>query len=129
MISADLLMDIADDVTANSSSDLAGVVNVNTAGLDVLRCLPGVDRQLAQAIISFRKSDGFFPNTAALLRVPGMTENTFKQIASLVSVRSETFRILSEGRVTSSGVSQRIQEIVHISLNDITTLSHREDDL
>jgi hypothetical protein len=46
-----------------------------------------------------------------------------------VTARSETFRILSEGRVTSSGARQRIQEIVHIGLHSLTTLSYREDDL
>jgi hypothetical protein len=61
--------------------------------------------------------------------VPGMTRDIFKQVAARVSARSETFRILSEGKVTSTGTRQRIQEIVHIGLNDLTTLSYREDDL
>ena len=58
-----------------------------------------------------------------------MTTAIFKQIAPLVSARSETFRILSEGRVTSTGARQRIQVVVHVSLNEISTLSYREDDL
>jgi hypothetical protein len=36
---------------------------------------------------------------------------------------------LSEGKVTSTGARQRIQEIVHVGLNDISTLEYREDDL
>jgi hypothetical protein len=44
-------------------------------------------------------------------------------------VRSETYRILSEGKVKSTGVRRRIQEIVHIGLQDINTVSYREDDL
>ena len=122
-------MDIADDVTVNSGKTLAGTININTASLDILCTLPGVERELAQAIISYRQSSGFFPNTAHLLKVPGMTQNIFKQVASLVSARSETYRILSEGRVNSSGVRQRIQMIVHVGLNDVGTLSYREDDL
>ena len=129
VISEDLLMDIADDVTVNSGKTLAGTININTASLDILCTLPGVERELAQAIISYRQSSGFFPNTAHLLKVPGMTQNIFKQVASLVSARSETYRILSEGRVNSSGVRQRIQVIVHVGLNDVGTLSYREDDL
>jgi competence ComEA-like helix-hairpin-helix protein len=129
VISEDLLMDIADDVTVNSGKTLAGTININTASLDILCTLPGVERELAQAIISYRQSSGFFPNTAHLLKVPGMTQNIFKQVASLVSARSETYRILSEGRVNSSGVRQRIQMIVHVGLNDVGTLSYREDDL
>jgi hypothetical protein len=64
-----------------------------------------------------------------MLRVPGMTREILKRLAPLLTVRSETFRILSEGRIDSSKVSQRIQEIVHIGLHTVTTLSYREDDL
>jgi competence ComEA-like helix-hairpin-helix protein len=129
VVSEQLLMEIGDDLTAQSGGDMPGVVNINTASLEVLACLPGLSRELAQAIVSYRKSSGFFPNTACLLSVPGVTRDIFKQVASRVSVRSETFRILSEGKVTSTGTRQRIQEIVHVGLNDLTTLSYREDDL
>jgi competence ComEA-like helix-hairpin-helix protein len=129
VVSDTLLMDIADDLTARSGEDLAGAININTASLQVLACLPGVSPELAQAIISFRQSSGFFPNTAWLLKVPGMSHDIFKQVAPLVSARSETFRIIAEGRINSSGVRQRIQEIVHIGLHDMTTLSYREDNL
>jgi competence ComEA-like helix-hairpin-helix protein len=128
-VSEQLLMQVGDDLTAGNSGDLAGVVNINTASLEVLACLPGVTRELAQAIISYRTSSGFFPNAAYLLMVPGMTRDIFKQVTARVSARSETFRILSEGKVTSTGTRQRIQEIVHIGLSDLKTLSYREDDL
>lgn len=129
VISSDVLTDIADDITTSDDKDLSGMININTAALDVLTCLPGVDRQLAQAIISYRQSSGFFANTAELLKVGGMTSDIFKQVAPLVSARSETFRILSEGKVTSTGARQRIQAIVHVDLNDVNTLCYREDDL
>ena len=129
VIDQTLLMDIADDLTTDSNSDLHGLVNINTAGLEVLAVLPGLTRELAQAIISFRQSNGNFPNIAWLLRVPGFNQDIFRQLAPRVTARSETFRILGEGRVSSSGVRQRVQEIVHIGLRSVTTLSYREDDL
>jgi general secretion pathway protein K len=129
VISEELLMDIGDDVTTDTNPKLPGVVNINTASRDVLACLPGIDREIAQAIISFRQSNGFFPNIAWLLKVPGMNRQIFKQVASRVTARSETYRILSEGKVNSSGASQRIQAIVHVDLNGVETLSYREDDL
>ncbi len=129
VIDSNLLTDIADDLTADSNSSQAGVINVNTASRSVLACLPGVDRDLAQAIISYRQSSGFLPNIAWLLKVPGMNQEIFKQIAPLVTARSETFRILSEGRVTSTGARQRIQVVVHVGLKAVATLSYREDDL
>jgi DNA uptake protein ComE-like DNA-binding protein len=129
VVNENLFMDIADDVTTETSQSLPGAININTAGLDVLACLPGMTRELAQAVISQRQSGGFFANTGELLKVPDLTRDIFKQIAPLVTARSETFRILSEGKVNSTGARQRIEVIVHIGLNDISTLSWREDDL
>lgn len=129
VIGEQLLMDIADELTAQSGSELRGAINVNTASFEVLIGLPGMTRQLAYSIISYRQSSGFFPNIAYLLHVPGMSSQLLKQIAPLLSVRSETFRILSEGKIASSKVTQRIQEIVHIGLHSVTTVSYREDDL
>jgi len=129
IINEDDFIQFADNVTTVDGQDLSGMININTASKDVLMCLPGVDRNLAQAIILYRQSSGYFPNTGELLKVGGMTTDIFKQVAPLVTARSETFRILSEGRVTSTGARQRIQEVVHIGLNDIATLGYREDNL
>lgn len=129
VISEDLLMDIADDLSVSSDKSTSGLININTARLGVLATLPGVDRQMAQAIVAYRQSAGFFPNIAWLMKVPGIGANEFKQIAPLVTARSETFRILSEGRIKSSGVRQRIEAVVHVGLDDASTLSYREDDL
>lgn len=129
VITQDDLIQFADEITTSDDKGLNGLININTAGLNVLMCLPGVDRQLAQAIISYRQSSGYFSNTAELLKVGGMTPEMFKQVVPLVTARSETFRILCEGKVTSTGARQRIQEIVHVGLNEITTLGYREDNL
>ncbi len=129
VVSENLFMDIADEVTTATDQSLTGAININTAGLDVLVCLPGVTRELAQAIISQRQSNGFFANPGELLKVPDLTRDLLKQIAPFVTARSETFRILSEGKISSTGARQRIQAIVHIGLNNQTTLSWREDNL
>ena len=129
VIDQNLLIDIADSLTTVSETTQQGVVNVNTAGLDVLVCLPGVSRELAQAILSYRSSAGFFSSSAALLNVPGITREIFKPLAARVTARSETFRILAEGRVRSSGVRQRVQAVVRVGLSDVEMLSYRENDL
>ncbi len=127
VIDENLFLDLADDITVATDQDFPGAVNLNTASLTVLAALPGVSRELAQAIISYRASSGFFANTGWLLRVPGMTRDIFKQVAPLVTARSETYRIISEGKVASSGTRQRLQVIVRVGYKDIDTLSYRED--
>lgn len=127
LIDENLLMDIADDLTTSDDSELPGVINLNTASPEVLACLRGIDERLAQAIVNYRQSSGFFPNVAHLLKVDGVTREIFKQVAPKVTVRSETFCILSEGTVNSTGARKRIQVIVRIGASDIETLSYRED--
>jgi len=127
LISQDLLEQIADHLTLGGGSGQEGMINVNTASLDVLICLPGVERPLAQEIINYRKTSGYFDSVAALLKVSGMTRAIFKQLAPLVTVRSETYRIICEGKINSSGVRQRIEEMVHIGRKDMKTLGYRED--
>ena len=129
VISEALLVEIADDVTTSDDTEQAGAVNINSAPAEVLACLPGMTKELAQAVVAHRKSAGFFPNTAALLKVQDMTTQIFKQLAPRVTARSETFRILSEGRVTSSGARRRLQVTVRLRNYYIDTLSYREDDL
>jgi competence ComEA-like helix-hairpin-helix protein len=127
VISSDLLQQVADEITLVDQPVLQGLVNINTASADVLTCLPGMTPELAQAVVSYRQSTGFFQNIAWLLQVQGMTREIFQQLAPRVTARSETFRILSEGKVLSSGVRQRIQVIVQVTKEDVKTLSYRED--
>ena len=127
LISETMLAEIGDDVAVGTDESLAGAINVNTASLTVLICLPGVNDTLARAIIAYRRSNGYFANPAYLLKVPGLTREIFKQIAPLVTVRSDTFRIMSEGVVKSSGARQRIQVIVRLGAGTVDTLSYRED--
>jgi DNA uptake protein ComE-like DNA-binding protein len=127
VINEDLFLEIADSVTTQNTRELPGLININTANAQVLTCLPGMSPELAQAVVSYRGSTSFFPNVAWLLKVPGMSRDIFKQLAGRVTARSETFRIVSEGRINSSGARQRIETIVHVGANSVQTLSYRED--
>jgi DNA uptake protein ComE-like DNA-binding protein len=63
VISQDLLEQIADGLTLASGTDLPGLININTASLDVLICLPGVDGPGA-GDHQLSKSTGYFDNVA-----------------------------------------------------------------
>lgn len=127
LIDETLFTDIADDVTVADGETQPGLVNVNTAAFETLYCLPGITEELAQAVVSYRSSSGYLANVAHLLKVPGMTRPIFKQIAPRVTVRSETFRIVGEGVVLSSGARKRIEVVVRLGASEIETLAYRED--
>jgi len=70
-----------------------GKININTATREVLKGLPGVDDGLASNIISYRASN-VFDQIEELTDVSGVGEETFKPISNLITVRSDTYRVV-----------------------------------
>ena len=122
-----LFKEIADQLTVEDQTERNGVVNINTAPVDVLLCLPGMTRPLAQAIVAHRRANGFFASTADLLSVSGFNRNLLQGLLSRIDVRSDTFRIRSEGVVGKC--RQTTEAVVQIRARTIKTLAYREDDL
>lgn len=124
-----LFKDIADELTVSEDTEIPGLVNINTAPLEVLVCLPGMNRPIAEAIVARRNSNGYFANIAELLDVAGVTRDIFKTVNPRLTVRSETYRILAEGQVGENGARARVEMMVRVTPSDISTLGWREDDL
>jgi competence ComEA-like helix-hairpin-helix protein len=127
LISQDLFEDICDYVTVDNSTTLKGLLNINTASVAVLSCLNGLTEETARNIVNYRQSAGYFSSIAGLLKVDGITRDIFKQIAPRITARSENFRIVSEGRVTSTGARERIEVVVKLSGKYMDTIYYREN--
>jgi hypothetical protein len=101
-----------------------GPVNVNTASLEVLRALPGMTDQLASRIIAARPygdKDQKGRGIGDLLDgdVLGATDEdvleVFRQMAHLLTTRSDMFQIISLGQALDEdrvGATQRIQTVI-----------------
>lgn len=122
-----LLKELADHLTTEEEAESEGTVNLNTAGVEVLQCLPGMTRALAQAIVSHRNANGFYTSPMGLLDVPGFSQTLIQQLYPRVCVRSNTYRIRAEGRTGKS--RQVLEAVVRIRARTVTTLAYREDDL
>lgn len=133
-ISVNDLKLIVDRVTISDEAVLAGKVNINTVSSELLRILPGMDEQKAEAIIARRKSStnqrstsstsqqnnqGPFNNVGQLLDVEGIDENTFRQIVDHVTYRTSTFRIESKGKTSDEKVTYICRAIIDRSGNSI----------
>ena len=103
---------------------LVGLVNINTASLDALLSLPGMTDAVAQRLITGRpygdlhhKKRGI--GDLLMGSVLGDDEDEqlsrFRQLAHLITVRSQVFQIMSAGASGESGrpsANQRIQAVI-----------------
>jgi uncharacterized protein len=78
---------LARELGAVMSACLGSVgLDVNTADLDSLSQVPGLNEDLARAILDHRKKHGGFKNRAALAAVPGIDERTLRHVAGFLCI-------------------------------------------
>ena len=61
-------------------------VNVNTAPVEMLAHIAGLNTSLARSIVEYRRQHGPFSSRAQLMEVPGLTEPIFEQAAGFLRV-------------------------------------------
>ncbi len=79
--------------TASSTTPLptptqttAGKVNINTASSEELQTLPGIGPVLAQRIIDYRMTYGYFRSISDLTKVEGIGEKILEELLDLIKV-------------------------------------------
>ncbi len=109
-VTQSILKNIIDDLTLSDDRVLQGRVNINTAPEAVLRTL--MDNDLADAVVRYRQGGSVFGTIADLLDISGMTTEKFGELENSVTVRSSTFRILSQGEAASGLAIETIECVV-----------------
>ena len=61
-------------------------LDLNSAGAEELRKLPGIGEKLSAAIVSWREEHGPFRDVEDLLQVPGIGQKRLEEIRDLVTV-------------------------------------------
>jgi DNA uptake protein ComE-like DNA-binding protein len=130
-ISIDDIRAIVDMITTTDDAVITGKVNINTASQEILQILPGMDETKAQAIVNRRTvtenqastnqddQQGPFNNLGQLMDVEGIDQNTFRGIIDMLTCRSSTYRIASEGRSLDGKIIQNCTAVVDRSGNRI----------
>jgi DNA uptake protein ComE-like DNA-binding protein len=107
------------------SDDKRNRININTAPLEVLMTLPGVDESLANEIVTRRSSSqGPFTGRGDLSSVNGMTQEIFQGLIDYVTVQSYQFHIVAEGR--SGEAKTTVEAVVDVATNPPKILFWRE---
>jgi comEA protein len=69
---------------------LEGMVNINKAGAEELRLLPGVNKKTAEAIVSYRAKNGNFKTVDDLGQVSGIGPKRLEKIRQYLALEGET---------------------------------------
>ncbi len=67
----------------------AFLVNINTASADLLDTLPGIGPVIANRIIEYRETNGYFTAKSDLLNVEGIGYDTMIKIYEMITVEVE----------------------------------------
>ena len=60
-------------------------VNINTADIEELRAIPGMNEKLAQSVLAYREEHGGFTDKSELIGVNGIGEETYREIEPYIT--------------------------------------------
>ena len=135
------LAGIADKVTTRDGQTVNGLININTAPVEILQLLPGMDQTKAQAIVARREEENPelqnqytqpiqgnpFTDIGQLLDIDEIDDATFREVVNWVTYRSHGYSIVSSGMDLSGKVLATCVGIVVRDGNQITIPYWRQD--
>jgi comEA protein len=77
-------------IMQKAAPKLEGMININKANAEELRLLPGVDKKTAEAIVSYRTSNGNFKSIDDLGKVSGIGPKRLANIKKYLALEGET---------------------------------------
>ena len=105
-----------------------GLINVNTAPLPVLRCIPGITEDQAMSIFDVRQSLSAqeMQTTAWLVMNEALDMDMYEQIGPYITARGQQFMIESLGYADQIGMVTRLQAVVDMVGPVAQTIYYRD---
>ena len=104
---------ILDDCTFSGATRISGLINLNTASVNVLSSIPGINPDVAQALVTQQQTG--YTKLSDCLTVAGFSGNALNQTIGDFCVESSTFIVRVIG--TSGDVSVAMEATVDIVNN------------
>ncbi len=64
----------------------SGLININTAGVELLCSLPGIGETKAADIVAYREAHGEFQNKEELMKVSGIKQSAYDKLCDKITV-------------------------------------------
>ena len=113
MIDEDMMW-VMDLTTTTPAPELVGLINVNTAPMEVLSTLPGLTAEDVAEIVSMRAELSPEEKRSVGWLIRAIGRDKFIEVAPLVSVRGTRFRVDSVGYADHLGTMARIEAVVEM---------------
>lgn len=86
-VSGTEFLDVSQSLGDDGAKKDTFLININLADITQLTTLPGIGKVKAEAIVSYRETNGEFKNIHDIVNVKGIGESTFESISDLISVK------------------------------------------
>lgn len=91
-----------------------GLININDASLPVLMSLPGVDEQMAERVIGYRKTTPFSENTkGAVCSKMGLEGDSCSNLMNYITTGRSVFHVVATAE--SGGIRRTVDSVIQVS--------------
>ena len=105
---------------------MAGLININTAPIEVLATLPGMTEELANAIVSHRESESF-ASRGAIVELQNVEPEALEGILDHITVTSSAYCMYALGSIDETEIAVHVTAVIDTSQSPARIRYFRQD--
>ncbi|HZP82267.1 MAG TPA: helix-hairpin-helix domain-containing protein [Chthonomonadaceae bacterium] len=117
---------IADRVTVDDQPYRENVVNINTAPAEVLATVPGMERPVLDAILSYRQSGQAFQTLGDFFTLQSVNRQQFERVIGALTTKSSVYRVHIKVRMPGQPSVYAVSALVQVTENGPSVLQWQE---
>jgi type II secretory pathway component PulK len=125
-ITAAIMQQVADKITATTGTTRTSVVNLNTAPQEVLATVPGMTTDILTAITSYRSGGQTFQTIGDFFAVPGLSTAQYRAVVNGLCTKSSYYRVRVKVRMPGTTGTYAVWALVQVTVNGPVVLQWHE---